>query len=591
MTCPTPLPRSLGPPAWLALLLAGLAGCKATFVKVSVDFVPAGGALASQVTSLLVVAFDDVSRVDAGPTAVPSTPLPGGLGPRPTFSVQAPTGATVTVLVSGLDDGGTIVGSGFAVTPSPLQAGTNALTVFLTPHCNGSTDCTADNICSGLEVCALGYGPAFGACQATGAGDGGRNAAVGTRCGRFGKCDGQGACLGPSCGDGTLDPGEQCDEGARNSDTSPDQCRTNCLLPHCGDGVTDPDAGEICDLDAGHNGTGEGCNATCNLKGLVTTLAGHGGQSGLVDGPGGLARFSQPYGLALLDRGLYVVDTGFRAIRRVDLVTGEVVTVAGGNRTAVTNCNDADGRPPDAGLCDPLAILAWDGGLLISDDAALRFLALSPTLDGGVLSTFGGQLAKNGVGVIAFTPGPLLGGSSQPACEFGAPHGLTAAAGALFSNTFVAGAIGRVDLRSQQLASVWEFSGSIVHQGGMTTLGGLVYTTDVASSGALYSLDPADLDAGLKILAISTLGSPDGVCTDGASLYVVSSGYNQILQVDPDGGAISLVAGGLMQPNVTEADGLGKNAAFFVPQSCIYDSLTRALYVADNSGNTIRKIQ
>ena len=41
------------------------------------------------------------------------------------------------------------------------------------------------------------------------------------------------------CGNGFTDPGEECDDGPFNSDTTPDACRTNCILPRCGDGVPD----------------------------------------------------------------------------------------------------------------------------------------------------------------------------------------------------------------------------------------------------------------------------------------------------------------------------------------------------------------
>jgi cysteine-rich repeat protein len=48
------------------------------------------------------------------------------------------------------------------------------------------------------------------------------------------------------CGDGVTAPlCERCDDGAANSDTTPDACRTDCRPPHCGDGVTD--SGEQCD--------------------------------------------------------------------------------------------------------------------------------------------------------------------------------------------------------------------------------------------------------------------------------------------------------------------------------------------------------
>jgi len=54
-------------------------------------------------------------------------------------------------------------------------------------------------------------------------------------------------CTGgdPFCGDGTLDPGESCDDGPANSDVAPDACRTDCTVATCGDGVID--SAEVCD--------------------------------------------------------------------------------------------------------------------------------------------------------------------------------------------------------------------------------------------------------------------------------------------------------------------------------------------------------
>src|SRR6185437_15050890 len=49
----------------------------------------------------------------------------------------------------------------------------------------------------------------------------------------------------PFCGNGTLDPGEDCDDGANNSDIVPGACKTNCTRSHCGDGKVD--TGEQCD--------------------------------------------------------------------------------------------------------------------------------------------------------------------------------------------------------------------------------------------------------------------------------------------------------------------------------------------------------
>ena len=43
----------------------------------------------------------------------------------------------------------------------------------------------------------------------------------------------------PVCGNGVLEINEECDNGARNSDTAPDACRTNCKRAYCGDKVID----------------------------------------------------------------------------------------------------------------------------------------------------------------------------------------------------------------------------------------------------------------------------------------------------------------------------------------------------------------
>ena len=65
-------------------------------------------------------------------------------------------------------------------------------------------------------------------------------------------------CL-PNCGNGAMDPNEECDDGNANSDTDPDACRTDCSNPSCGDGVVD--TGEDCD-DGDDNG-GDTCSADC----------------------------------------------------------------------------------------------------------------------------------------------------------------------------------------------------------------------------------------------------------------------------------------------------------------------------------------
>jgi len=75
--------------------------------------------------------------------------------------------------------------------------------------------------------------------------------------------------ISPYCGDGIINGSDVCDNGASNSDTVPDACRTTCVWAACGDGT--PDTGEAC--DDGNLVSGDGCSATCTSEGeIVSTV-------------------------------------------------------------------------------------------------------------------------------------------------------------------------------------------------------------------------------------------------------------------------------------------------------------------------------
>jgi len=64
----------------------------------------------------------------------------------------------------------------------------------------------------------------------------------------------------PLCGDGNLDPGEECDDG---NNLDGDGCSAQCTFePYCGDGNLDE--GEEC--DDGNNLDGDGCSALCTFE-------------------------------------------------------------------------------------------------------------------------------------------------------------------------------------------------------------------------------------------------------------------------------------------------------------------------------------
>ncbi|HLC47378.1 MAG TPA: DUF4215 domain-containing protein [Candidatus Nanoarchaeia archaeon] len=81
------------------------------------------------------------------------------------------------------------------------------------------------------------------------------------------------ACGAISCGDGTVQAaaGEECDDGAGNSDSAQNACRTNCEDAGCGDGIID--SGESC--DDGNIIDGDGCTASCQISVVLPSDCGN----------------------------------------------------------------------------------------------------------------------------------------------------------------------------------------------------------------------------------------------------------------------------------------------------------------------------
>ena len=63
---------------------------------------------------------------------------------------------------------------------------------------------------------------------------------------------------GPVCGNGTVEDGEQCDDGDKNADTA--ACKTDCTPAACGDSLVGP--GEECDVGTMNSDTGA-CTSMC----------------------------------------------------------------------------------------------------------------------------------------------------------------------------------------------------------------------------------------------------------------------------------------------------------------------------------------
>lgn len=77
------------------------------------------------------------------------------------------------------------------------------------------------------------------------------------------------AARGTFCGNGKIDAGELCDNGALNSIAPNAACRPDCTPGRCGDSIVDTPL-ELC--DDGNRNDGDGCSATCVSEHASTTI-------------------------------------------------------------------------------------------------------------------------------------------------------------------------------------------------------------------------------------------------------------------------------------------------------------------------------
>ncbi|HLU26715.1 MAG TPA: hypothetical protein VKZ58_13510 [Longimicrobiales bacterium] len=122
--------------------------------------------------------------------------------------------------------------------------------------------------------------------------------------------------------------------------------------------------------------------------GTITTLAGTGSPGFSGDGgPAADARMTGPAGLAIAGSILYIAEGGGHRVRRVDLTSGIIQTVAG---TGSMDFGGDGGPATQARLRNPLAVaVSHDGRVLyVADTGNRRVRAVS--LANGVITTFAG---------------------------------------------------------------------------------------------------------------------------------------------------------------------------------------------------------
>lgn len=309
--------------------------------------------------------------------------------------------------------------------------------------------------------------------------------------------------------------------------------------------------------DAGNHRVLQAELAPDGLSARVQRIFG-GGEAGLEDGLGPRARFREPQGLALSGHGLFVADRAGHAVRRIDLVTTEVTTVAGTGQLGT-------GLPPgplparELPLRSPWALLARGDDLYIAMAGAHQIWAMN--------FVTGLVRPHAGTGGEAVGDGPLL------EATLAQPTGLATDGASIYFVDAESSAVRRCGFDAGGLVEtivgtgLFDFGDTdgvgdearLQHPADLTWYGAWLYVAD-SYNGRVKALDPmkrecrrwpperprpaAPPDAASddpplpdRPLRSGPLGEPTGIAASRFGLYVVDTLSHRIVRYDWTGGA------------------------------------------------------
>jgi len=312
----------------------------------------------------------------------------------------------------------------------------------------------------------------------------------------------------------------------------------------------------------------------------VTTVAGSPLRIGSDDGIGAGARFNRPSGITGDGASnLFVADERNNTIRKIDLATGAVTTLAGSPGTS----GSSDGTGASALFNHPIGLAMDDEGNLFVADSynnTIRKVVVAT----GVVTTFAGKLREygrqDGVGADARF-GSLAGMASD-----GAGNLLVADRGnyAIRKIVIATGAVSTVPQ--------WDKNPLLHLPESVTTDGaGNLYITDTNIQKLVLATEAVTTLAGSsKPGAVDGTGEgamfddPAGIVYDGAgNLFVADTNNNTIRKIVIATGAVTTFAG------MARAEGSGSTGDFVEPRSLASDGAGN-LFVADRIDCAIRKV-
>lgn len=341
---------------------------------------------------------------------------------------------------------------------------------------------------------------------------------------------------------------------------------------------------------------------------VASDLAGVAFDYGNVDGVGGAARFSDRNTIAFSPDGAFVLvaDLVNQTIRRIDLATNTVTTIAG-----------SPGSPGSANGVGAVARFRFNaiGDVAISSDASFALVS-----EGGNNLLRRIELASNTVSTVAGSAGASgrLDGIG-PAARFSSPQGLALSADDRYALVFEDKALRRVDLASATVTTLLEaelasftdgvplgvFGGFIaLAADGSFALVSDAYHRSLRRIDGLNVAAPLPPDAtGVTSLAglagvtgnVDGIGpearfaTPTGVAVSATGIAVVADSENHtIRRLIVATGAVDTIAGQPAMPGA--ADGQGQAASFNLPTGVAIDRLATVAFVADSANHTIRQI-
>jgi len=327
---------------------------------------------------------------------------------------------------------------------------------------------------------------------------------------------------------------------------------------------------------------------------VVSTLAGAAGSKGSTDGPGAVARFARPMGLAVAADGtVFVVDEENHTIRKI-APTGEVTTLSG----APTSKGSADGVGAEARIHHPVGVAVdWSGTLYVTDTDNHTIRKITAA---GAVTTLAGTAGSKG---SADGPGP--------AARFNLPHGVAVDAQ---GTVYVTDTFNHTVRKVTADGEVTTLAGTAGRKGGADGRGTTArfnhpFGIAVDAQGTLYVADNGGntvrkITAGGKVTTLAGVAgqrgavdgpgatarfrSPTGVALDASGNLYVAEALNATIRKITANGVVTTVAGTAI--GLDHADGPGPDARFDGPSGVAVDA-EGTVYVADSNSNVIRVVR